>query len=123
MHETLICELSKVKQGVWKKKKDYHDRVQVLSIRIVQSLITQEHTLENPIFKGIKALIVKHFMIKLILELLQQVKYEGVNTLEDVIHVAEKKDASLEFISMTLPQDIAKTDVTLVWASSSMILL
>lgn len=92
-----------------------------MSVRIARSLIAQGHIPENPIFEGIKALVVNHFMIGLLPELFQQVKYEGVDTLEDVIRNAEKKEASLEFTPMTSPQNIAKTNITLVGTSSSTI--
>ena len=95
-YEALICELSQVKQGIVEKMKDYTDRLQGLSVTITRSLSAQGHNADNPIFEMIKALVVKHFMIGLLPELLQQVKYKGVDTLEEVIRIAKKKEASLE---------------------------
>ena len=95
-YEALICELSQIRQGMEEKMNGYTDRVQGLSVRITRSLRAQGHSVDNPIFEGIKALVVKHFMIGLLPELLQQVKYKGVDTLEEVIRIAKKKDASVE---------------------------
>ena len=39
--------------------------------------------------------MVRYFMIRLLPELLQQVKYDSVDTLEDVIRIAKKKEANL----------------------------
>lgn len=57
-YEVLICELSQVKHMLGKKIKDYTDRVQSLSNRLMQSLRAQGHTVDNPIFEEIKALVV-----------------------------------------------------------------
>lgn len=118
-YETLICELSQVKQGVLEKVQDYTDRVQGLFVRITQSLRAQGHSAENPIFEGIKAMVVKHFMIGLLPELLQQVKYEGVDTLEDVIRIAEKKEASLESTPIIQTKDATDIHPTSLRALSS----
>ena len=115
----LICELSQVKQVALEKVKDYTDIVQELSIRITWSLRAQGHNAENPIFEGIKALVMKHFLIGLLPELLQQVKCEGVDTLEDVIRIAEKKEASLESTPTIPPKDTTNIHPTLLRASSS----
>jgi hypothetical protein len=104
-YETLISELSQVKQGLLKKVKDYTDKVQGLSVRITWSLRAQGHSAENLICEGIKAFVVKHFMIGLLPELFQQVKYEGVDTLKDVICITEKNKASLESILIISPKD------------------
>jgi hypothetical protein len=118
-YETLICELSQIKQGVLDKAKDYTDRVQELSVRITRSLHAQGHSAENPIFEEIKALVVKHFMIGMLPELLQQVKYEGVDTLKDVICITEKKKASLESTRIISPKDVTNIHPTSLRASSS----
>ena len=52
-------------------------------------------------------MVVNNLMIGLLSELLQQMRYEGVNTLEDVIHIAEKNEASLESIPTKAPKDTA----------------
>ena len=44
-------------------------------------------------------------MIGLLPELLQQVKYEGVGTLEDIICIAENKEANLKSILIISPKD------------------
>lgn len=46
-------------------------------------------------------------------------KYEGVGTLEDVIHVAEKNEASLELTSIISPKDKQIIHPTLLRALSS----
>ena len=106
-YETLICELSQVKQGMLKKMKNYTDRVQGLSIRITRSLRAQLHSADNPIFEEIKTLVIKHFMIRLLPELLQQVKYEEMDTLEEIIRIAEKMEASLESTPIIPSKDMA----------------
>ena len=63
--------------------------------------------------------MVKHFMIGLLPELLQQVKYEGVDTLEDVICIAEKKEASLESTPIIPPKGATDIHPTSLRASSS----
>ena len=118
-YEALICELIQVKQGMEEKVKDYTDRVQGLSVMISRSLRAQGHSADNPIFKGIKALVVKHFMIGLLSELLQQMKYEGVDTLEEVIRIAEKKEASLESTPIIPSKDTADIQHTSLRTSSS----
>ena len=57
-------------------------------------------------------------MIGLLHELLQQVKYEDVDTLKDVIHIVEKKKVSLESTPIILPKDTADIHHTLLRASS-----
>lgn len=44
--------------------------------------------------------MVKHLMIGLLPQLLQQVKYEGIDTFKQVICIAKKKEASLEKTSL-----------------------
>ena len=63
--------------------------------------------------------MVKHFMIGLLPELLQQVKYEGVDILEDVICIAEKKEASLESTPIIPPKGVTDIHPTSLRASSS----
>ena len=118
-YETLICELNQVNQGALENVKDYTDRVQEFSIQITRSLRAQGHNAKNPIFEGIKTLVVKHFMIGLLPELLQQVVYEGVDTLEDVIRNAEKKEASLESTLIIPPKDTTDIHPISLQASSS----
>ena len=100
------------------KVKDYTNRVQGLSVRITQNLHAQGHSAENPIFVGSKTLVVKHFMIGLLSDLLQQVKYEGVDTLKNVIYITEKKEASLELTSIISPKDTTYIHATPLPASS-----
>ena len=118
-YEALICELSKVKQGMEEKMKDYTDRVQWLSVRTTRSLRAQGHSADNPIFEGIKTLVVKHFMIGLLPGLLQQVKYEGVDTFKEVIRIAEKKEASLESTPIIPSKDTSDIQHTSLRTSSS----
>jgi hypothetical protein len=61
---------------------------------------------------------VKHFMIGLLPELLQQVKYEGVDTLEDVIRIAEKKEASLKSTPIIPTKDATDIHLTSLRTSS-----
>lgn len=100
--------------------KDYYtNRVQGLSVWITRSLRAQGHNVENPIFEGIKALVLKHFMIKLLPKLLQQVKYKNVNTLEDVIHITENKKANLESTLIISPEDATEVHASSLGALSS----
>ena len=62
--------------------------------------------------------MVKYFMIGLLPKLLQQVKYKGVDTLEDVIRIVEK-NFELVWISMIPPMDMADSQQTSLRASSS----
>ena len=62
-------------------------------------------------------MVVKHFMIRLLPELLLQVKYEVVDTLEDILCIAEKKEASMESIPIIPPKDTAYILHTLLRAS------
>ena len=116
---TLIYELDQIEQGILEKVKNYTDRVQGLSVRITQSLRAQGHNVKNPIFEGIKILVVKHFMIELLLELFQQVKYEDINTLEVVIHIIEKKETNLESTPIISLEDTMKVNAMSLGASSS----
>ena len=68
--------------------------------------------------KGLRHWLVKHFMFGLLPELLQQIKYEGVKILEDVIRIAENKEASLESIPIISPKDTTDIHPTSLWASS-----
>ena len=61
----------------------------------------------------------KHFMIGLPPELLHQVKYEDVDTLEDVIRIAKKKEASLKLTPIIPPKDTTDIHPTSLRASSS----
>ena len=58
-------------------------------------------------------------MVGLLPELLQQVRYEGINILEDVIRIAEKNEASLEPILILLPKDTTDVHLTPLRTSSS----
>ena len=118
-YEALICDLSQVKQGILENVKNYTARVQGLSVRITRSLRVQGYGADNPIFKGIKALVIKYFLIGLVPELLQQVKYEGLDILEEVIRIAEKKEASLESTLIMPPKDTANIQHTPLRASFS----
>ena len=64
-------------------------------------------------------MVVKHFMIELQHKLLQQVKYEGVDTLEDVIGIVERKEASFKLTSILPPKDIIDIHPISFRASSS----
>ena len=118
-YEALICKLSQVKQEMLKKMKDYTDRVQRSSVRITWNLRAQGYNADNPIFEGIKALVVKHLMIGLLPELLQQVKYKGMDILEEVIRITEKKEASLKSTPIIPPKDTADIQHTSLRTSSS----
>ena len=50
-------------------------------------------------------------------------KYEGVNTLEDIIHIAKKKEASLESTPIIPPKDMMDFHHTPLRASSSISML
>ena len=84
-----------------------------------KALQAQRHSVKNLIFERIKLLVLKYFMIKLLLKLLQQVKYEGVDTLEDVICIVEKKEGSFELTPIIPPKDTADIHHTSLRASSS----
>lgn len=99
--------------------KDYTDRVQGSSVRITWNLRAQGYNADNPIFEGIKALVVEHLMIGLLPELLQQVKYKGVDILEEVIRITEKKEASLKSTPIIPPKDTADIQHTSLRTSSS----
>ena len=58
-------------------------------------------------------------MIKLLPVLLLQVKYEVVDTLEDILYIAKKKEASLELTPIIPPKDTADILHTPLRASSS----
>ena len=88
------------------KMKNYTDRVQGLSVRITRRFRAQLHSADNLIFEKIKTLVIKHFMIRLLPELLQQVKYEEIDILEEIIRIAEKKEASLELTPIIPSKDM-----------------
>ena len=67
--------------------------------------------------------MVKHFLSGLLSKLLQQVKYEGVDILEDVIRIAEKKKIILELIMIILPENTTEVHYISQEASSSTNLL
>ena len=58
-------------------------------------------------------------MIGLLPKLLQQVKYKGVDTLEEVIRIAEKKKVSLESTPIIPSKDTADIQHTSLQTSSS----
>ena len=89
--ETLICDLSQVKQGTSKNVKDYIDRIKDLFAKITCSLKAQGHGEGVAIFTSMDSLVFKYYVIGLLPKIKQLVKYEEVVDLLAATHTIERK--------------------------------
>jgi hypothetical protein len=72
-------------------------------------LRAQGHEGTDPIFAGINALVLEHFIIGPLSELRQQVRYEQAATFDEAMKVAEKKEMNMEEIPRPTVQSMVKT--------------
>jgi hypothetical protein len=82
--------LNQLIQGALKLVKEYKEKIMKLQNKFERCLKTQGHKWIDLIFVGINTLVIKHFTIGLLSKMWQQMKYEQVETFNEVAEVAKK---------------------------------
>ncbi len=104
-----MLELSQLKQGALESIREYKDRTMTLQHKLQGCFKAQGHEGTDPLFAGVNAVILEHFTISLLSELLQQVRYEQVATFDGAAEVAEKKEVNMEEVPRPTVQTMVKT--------------
>ncbi len=104
VYQNLILELSQLKQGALELVREYKEKTMTLQNKLEGCLRAQGHGGTDAIFVGVNALVLEHFTIGLLSELLQQVKYEQAVTFDEATKVVEKKKVSMKEVPrLTMP--------------------
>ncbi len=96
VYQNLILELSQLKQGALKSVREYEERTMTLQNKLQRCLRAQGHEGTDSIFARINALVLEHFIIRLLPELRQQMKYKQATTFDEATEVAKKKEVNME---------------------------